>query len=94
MVYAWILEVYPPMSYLPSLTKRLIRHRKTGTFFKEGGWTADLDEAQAFSSVLDAVNMGRQIGPDDVELVLRFGYGGNKEMVFPIWETAVANPAF
>jgi hypothetical protein len=75
-----------------SSVKRLLRDRNTRKFFKQGDWIDDADEASSFDSVLDALHVGRSIGGDAVEVVLRFTEAG-REMSFPVIDGDPTPPA-
>jgi hypothetical protein len=52
--------------------KRLIRRHGSPAYYKEGGWTDKVEEAEIFNDVVDAVETCVQGGLEDVELVIRF----------------------
>src|SRR5512145_2776861 len=55
--------------------RRYLRHRETQQYFREGGWTPDMCEAQAFRDALQAASVCAAQGLTDVDLVLRFSNG-------------------
>jgi hypothetical protein len=52
--------------------KRLLRHRESMAYFKNGEWTSDPKEASCFSDVVEAAQACAQYGLKDVELALRY----------------------
>ncbi len=50
---------------------RLLRCRRTNRYFREPGWTEDLNLAKAFPCAMEAVLACARHGLSDVELVLR-----------------------
>jgi hypothetical protein len=55
--------------------RRLVRHRATRQYLKDGGWTTDPLQASVFADSLDAVQACLRHGLTDVELALRIGTG-------------------
>jgi len=53
--------------------KRLVRHRATRHYFKNGDWTADPLQASVFADSVDAVQACVRYDLTDVELALRIG---------------------
>jgi hypothetical protein len=51
--------------------KRLLRHRDSGEYFKDGGWTNDPNEADNFADVVEVAEICAQYELNGVELVLR-----------------------
>jgi hypothetical protein len=64
-------------------TRRLVRHRRLGTYFRDGGWTGNLEEARSFSTIEEVAETCRRHQLKEVELVLRFD-AGIPELAFPI----------
>lgn len=50
--------------------KRLLRHRTSREYFKEGGWTSNPEEAESFSDVVEVAEACARYGLDNVELAL------------------------
>jgi hypothetical protein len=55
--------------------KRVLRHKDSREYFKDGGWTNDPSEANCFSDVVEAAETCSRYGLSDVELALRFERG-------------------
>ena len=51
--------------------KRLLRHRGSREYFKDGQWTNNPDEASNFSDVVEAAETCARYELSDVELALR-----------------------
>lgn len=51
---------------------RFLRHRASRAYFKDGGWTADPAQANAFSDVLEVAETCARYGLSDVEVALRY----------------------
>jgi stalled ribosome rescue protein Dom34 len=52
--------------------KRLLRHRASKAYFKDGGWTRNVEEADNFTDVVKAAEACVRYGLSDVELALRY----------------------
>jgi hypothetical protein len=52
--------------------KRVLRHRGSAAYFKDGGWTPDPEEAHSFSDIVEAAETCARYGLSDVELALRY----------------------
>lgn len=52
--------------------KRVLRHRASSAYFKQGGWTNNPEEAHSFSDVVEAAETCARYGLSDVELALRY----------------------
>ena len=52
--------------------KRLLRHRGSREYFKEGGWTSDPGEADSFADVVEVAETCARYGLNDVELAVRY----------------------
>jgi hypothetical protein len=52
--------------------RRFLRHRASRAYFKDGGWTADPAQANAFSDVLEVAETCTRYGLSDVEVALRY----------------------
>ena len=52
--------------------KRVLRHRESKAYFKEGGWTRSVEEADNFSDVVQVAATCVRYGLSDVELALRY----------------------
>ena len=64
--------------------KRLVRHARTGKFFRgDGGWTKRPDRALNFPHLMHVVHTCLLHGLRDVELVLQFD-GQAREKALPI----------
>jgi hypothetical protein len=55
--------------------KRVLRHKNSKKYFKNGGWTRNPKEASGFSDVVEAAQMCIRYDLNDVELALRFESG-------------------
>jgi hypothetical protein len=55
--------------------KRVLRHKDSREYFKDGGWTSNPNEANGFSDVVEAAEACTRYGLNDVELALRFESG-------------------
>ncbi len=51
--------------------KRFLRHRASREYFKNGSWTANPDEADSFSDVVQVAETCARFGLKDVEVALR-----------------------
>ena len=79
LLQRYIVDLYTIMSaktILPSIedkpVKRVLRHRISSAYFKDGGWTQDVQEAHSFSDVVEAAETCARYGLSDVELALRY----------------------
>jgi hypothetical protein len=52
--------------------KRFLRHKASGEYFKEGGWTANPADASKFNDALEAAEACARYGLNDVELAIRY----------------------
>jgi stalled ribosome rescue protein Dom34 len=52
--------------------KRVLRHRNSKAYFKDGGWTQNAAEADSFSDVMEVAETCVRYGLCDVELALRY----------------------
>ena len=52
--------------------RRLLRHKGSEEYFKDGGWTTNPDEAKSFSDALEAAEICGRLDLRGVELALRF----------------------
>ena len=52
--------------------KRVLRHKKSQEYFKDGGWTDNAKEADGFSDAVEVAETCARYGLCDVELALRF----------------------
>ncbi|HSU52817.1 MAG TPA: hypothetical protein VLT36_02015 [Candidatus Dormibacteraeota bacterium] len=52
--------------------KRVLRHKESREYFKDGAWTNDPQEASSFTDVVEVVEACTRYGLSDVELALRF----------------------
>jgi hypothetical protein len=52
--------------------RRLLRHKGSEEFFKDGGWTTDPEEARNFSNALEVAETCARFDLREVELTLRF----------------------
>ncbi len=55
--------------------KRVLRHRRSQEYFKDGGWTNKPEEANSFSDIVEAAEICARYGLSDVELAIRFDVG-------------------
>jgi len=62
--------IHPSIQDKP--VKRVLRHRSSAAYFKDGGWTHKLEEAHSFSDVVEAAETCARYGLSDVELALRY----------------------
>jgi hypothetical protein len=59
-------------THTQSTIKRFLRHKSSREYFKDGGWTADPQEANHFKDAVEAAEACARYGLNDVELALRF----------------------
>ncbi len=52
--------------------RRLLRHKASREYFKQGGWTSDPADADSFSDVVEVAQTCARYGLNDVELALRY----------------------
>ena len=52
--------------------KRVLRHKNSKEYFKDGGWTSTPKDANGFSDVVEVVQICTRYGLNDVELALQF----------------------
>ena len=52
--------------------RRVLRHRESKEYFKDGGWTRDPQEAASFSDVVQVAEACVRYGLNDRELAVRF----------------------
>lgn len=64
--------------------RRLLRHRNSKKYFKDGGWTHDPGEASCFSNALEAAAACARYQLDNVELALRFNRGSSDFFSTPL----------
>lgn len=55
--------------------KRVLRRKDSREYFKDGGWTADPNEANCFSDVVEVARTCARYQLSDVELAVRFETG-------------------
>ena len=55
--------------------KRVLRHRESKAYFKDGAWTRNAQEANSFEDVEKAAEACLRYGLNDVEVALRFNAG-------------------
>jgi len=55
--------------------ERLLRHRTSKEYFKDGNWTADPQEASRFNDVIEVAETCTRYGLQDVELRIRHKAG-------------------
>ncbi|HZR19253.1 MAG TPA: hypothetical protein VFE51_18340 [Verrucomicrobiae bacterium] len=55
--------------------RRVLRHRRSRTYFKDGAWTADIDEATEFPNVREIAETCVRHQLREVDLVLSSGAG-------------------
>ena len=51
--------------------KRVLRHKSSHEYIKDGGWTNNPAEARSFSDVVEVAETCARYGLNDVELALR-----------------------
>jgi hypothetical protein len=51
--------------------KRVLRHKASREYFKDGGWTNNPEEANSFSDVVEVAETCARYGLNDVEIALR-----------------------
>jgi len=51
--------------------KRVLRHKGSREYFKDGGWTNNPEEANSFNDVVEVAETCARYGLNDVELALR-----------------------
>ena len=56
--------------------KRVLRHKRSQEYFKDGGWTDNPNEADCFSDAVEVAETCARYGLSDVELALRFESAG------------------
>jgi hypothetical protein len=56
--------------------KRVLRHRNSREYFKDGNWTSDPAEASSFSDIVEVAETCARYGLSDVELALQYDPGG------------------
>lgn len=64
-------------------TARLVRHRRSRAYFKDGRWTEKAESATNFGDIQDVVEACLRYQLTDVELVMRFE-SKLPELAFPI----------
>lgn len=64
--------------------KRVLRHKDSREYFKDGGWTSNPSEASCFSDVVEAAEICTRYHLSDVELALRFESGACDVFCTPI----------
>ncbi len=64
--------------------KRVLRHRSSREYFKDGGWTSDPAQANSFSDVVEVAETCARYGLSDVELALQYDPGGCDVFCTPI----------
>ena len=52
--------------------KRVLRHRASHEYFKDGGWTTNPEDANSFSDIVEIAETCSRYGLKDVELAVRF----------------------
>jgi hypothetical protein len=52
--------------------KRVLRHKRSHEYFKDGGWTDNPKEANGFSDAVEVAEICVRYGLSDVELALRY----------------------
>ena len=53
-------------------TRRLLRHRLSRKYLRDGGWTPDVNKATDFQNIRQVVETCLEQQLEEVELVLRF----------------------
>ena len=51
--------------------KRVLRHKASREYFKDGGWTNNPEEAMTFNDVVEVAETCSRYGLNDVEIALR-----------------------
>ena len=51
--------------------KRILRHRSSNEYFKEGAWTDNPEEATNFEDIVEAAETCSRFGLQNVELAVR-----------------------
>ena len=64
--------------------QRVLRHKNSRSYFKDGGWTNNPSEANCFSDVVEVAETCTRYGLSDVELALRFDSEGCDVFCTPI----------
>jgi hypothetical protein len=64
--------------------KRVLRHKNSKKYFKDGGWTRNPKEASGFSDVVEAAQICIRYDLNNVELALRFESGACDVFCTPI----------
>jgi hypothetical protein len=55
--------------------KRVLRHRESKAYFKDGGWTRNAKDADSFEDVVQVAETCVRYGLSDVEVALRYETG-------------------
>ncbi len=63
----------PGKSLQPQGIKRVLRHRESKAYFKNGSWTRNAAEADDFSDIVQVAEACVRYGLNDVEVALRYG---------------------
>lgn len=74
--------IHDPIEEKP--IKRVLRHRSSASYFKDGGWTRNPQEARSFSDVVEAAETCVRYGLSDVELALRYDAAANDLFCVPL----------
>ena len=64
--------------------KRVLRHRASREYFKNGGWTSNPQEADNFGDIVEVAQICARYGLSDVELALRYSSGTHDLFCTPI----------
>jgi hypothetical protein len=64
--------------------KRVLRHRSSKTYFKDGAWTRNAEEADSFEDLEKVAEACVRYGLSDVEVALQFGPTGCDVFCTPI----------
>lgn len=59
-------------SFHEQCIRRMLRHRASKAYFKDGSWTHSAEEADSFSDVLQVAEACVRYDLSDVEVALRF----------------------
>jgi hypothetical protein len=66
------------------LVNRVLRHRASREYFRDGNWTSNPEEASTFSDALEAARVCVRHRLENVELALRFPSGASDVFCTPI----------
>ncbi len=80
---AWPVSFWPVGASIPRLKKCFIRHRGSGAYFGNRGWTEDQRQATDFFDLRDVAEICVRHALKEVDLVFRTGAEAG-EVVIPL----------